>query len=213
IFSSAHPPLLRWKVVPGAAKYQVGFSSRPYFATVEKWYDAADNRWQVPDDVWRAQPEGELFWTVRTIEMSGLSHRPLPLRSIFHASEGSLTTVRPEPGRTAAGNTLLEWKPVAQRAFYLITVRSDGEGRRVIRRYVAARPQLDLRAVDDRLEAGKTYFWRVDALSPSGKLLMSGPPQSFVASPKRKAELRDRRGEVVQLASLGMPSSLSISSP
>jgi hypothetical protein len=208
VFSPDHLPLLRWKVVPGAAKYQVGFSARPYFSSIEKWYDAADNRWQVPQDVWRQQPDGELFWTVRTVEASGLARKPLPMRSIFRAGEGSLTSARPEPARTAAGNTLLEWKPVTQRALYLITLSSDREGTKIIRRYLASQPQIDLRAVDDRLDAGKTYFWRVDALSSSGKVILSGPPQSFVAAPKRKAALRDQRGQVVQLASLGMPAEL-----
>src|SRR5262249_21973208 len=63
-------------------------------------------------------------------------------------------------------------------------------------------------ALDDRLESGKTYFWRVDALSSVGKVIMSGPSQSFVAEPRSKAALRDLRGQFVQLASLGMPAGL-----
>ena len=213
VFSPDQPPLLHWNVVPGAAKYQVGFSARPYFNTIEKWYDAADNRWQVPQDVWRKQADGELFWTVRTVDASGLARKPLPMRSIFRAVEGSLTSARTEPARTSEGNTLLEWKPVTQHAFYLITLSSDREGTKIIRRYLSSQPQIDLRAVDDRLEAGKTYFWRVDALASSGKIIMSGPPQSFVAVPRRKTALRDQRGQVVQLASLGMPAGFGMAAP
>jgi hypothetical protein len=213
IFSSDHPPLLRWKVVPGAAKYQIGFSAHPYLASITKWYDATDNRWQVPQDVWREQPDGELFWTVRTVEASGTARKPLPMRSIVRATAGSLTSVRPEPGRTAAGNTLLEWKPVTQRAFYLITVSADREGTKIIRRYLSVQPEIDLRALDNRFEPGKTYFWRVEALSTSGKLIMSGPPQSFVAAPRNKAALHDLHGQLLQVASLGMPAGLIMPTP
>src|SRR5262249_46312936 len=213
VFSPDHPPLLHWKIVPGAAKYQVGFSAHPYFSSIEKWYDITDNRWQVPDDVWRDQPDGEFFWTVRTIEATGLARKPLPMRSIFRAAARSLTSARPEPARTDAGNTLLEWKPLTQRAFYRITLSADREGTKIIRRYLSSQPQIDLRAVDDRLEPGRNYFWRVAALSTSGKVIMTGPPQSFVAVPRRKAALRDARGQVVQLASLGMPANLGMPAP
>ena len=209
IFPSDHPPLLHWKVVPGAAKYQIGFSARPYFLSISKWYDVTDNRWQVPEDVWREQADGQLFWTVRTVEASGMARKPLPMRSIVHGVVGSLTSTHPEPGRTAAGNTLLEWQPVSQHAFYLVTVSTDREGTKIIRRYLSAQPQIDLRAVDSRLEPGKTYFWRVDALSSSGKVIMSGPAQSFVAAPRSKAALRDLHGQMLQLASLGMPAGFS----
>jgi hypothetical protein len=206
-FSPDNPPLLRWAPVPGAAKYQVGFSSQAHLATIEKWYDTTDNRWPVPGDVWRHQPEGELFWTVRTVEASGVTRKPLPMRSIFRTGEGGLTSVRATPGRTAAGNTLLEWKPVGQQALYMVTVSSDPGGLKIIRRYLTNSPQVDLRAVDRRLDAGKTYYWKVDALSPSGRLLMYGPTQSFVAAAGPKA-LRQANGELLQLASLAIPATL-----
>ena len=207
-FSPEKPPLLRWAPVPGAAKYQVGFSSQAHLATIEKWYDTTDNRWQVPGDVWRDQPEGELFWTVRTVETSGVARKPLPMRSIFRTTEGGLTSVRATPGRTAAGNTLLEWKPVGKQALYMVTVSSDPGGLRIIRRYLTNSPQIDLRAVDRRLDAGKTYYWKVDAFSPSGRLLMYGPAQSFIAGAGPKAALRRANGELLQLASLAIPAAL-----
>src|SRR5215472_8597777 len=207
-FSPEKPPLLRWAPVPGAAKYQVGFSSQAHLATIEKWYDTTDNRWQVPGDVWRDLPEGELFWTVRTVETSGVARKPLPMRSIFRTTEGGLTSVHATPGRTAAGNTLLEWKPVGKQALYMVTVGSDPGGLRIIRRYLTNSPQVDLRAVDRRLDAGKTYYWKVDALSSNGRLLMYGPTQSFIAAAGPKAALRQANGELLQLASLAIPAAL-----
>src|SRR5262249_14978558 len=53
------PPLLRWAPVPGAAKYQVGFSSQPYLATVTSWVDVNGNEWRVPAAVWNTLEEGE----------------------------------------------------------------------------------------------------------------------------------------------------------
>jgi hypothetical protein len=138
------------------------------------------------------------------VEISGVARKPLPMRSIFRSTEGGLTAAHATPGRTAAGNTLLEWKPVGRQVFYIVTVSSDQDAQKIIRRYLTNMPQVDLRAVDRRLDAGKTYYWRVDALAPSGKLLMNGPPQSFVAGPGPKAALRQASGELLQLASLRM---------
>lgn len=205
MFPSGHPPLLRWAPVPAAAKYQVGFSDRPLFATITKWYEVVDNHWQVPDQVWNKEPEGELFWTVRTVETSGLTRKPVPMRSIFHSPDGSLTATQSAPGRTAAGNTLLEWKPLSKGVFYRVTVSQDRDGKQVVRKYLTSAAQLDLRTIDRGMEPGKTYFWQVDALSSSGRLLISGPQQSFVAGPGPKAALRGKDGEVLQLASLDLP--------
>jgi hypothetical protein len=205
MFSLDHPPLLSWSPVPAAAKYQVGFSTQPYFSTIERWYDSVDNRWQVPSQVWHDLPEGQLYWTVRTVEISGVSRKPLPMRSIYRFPDGVLASTQTAPTKTAAGNTLLAWKPVGAGTFYRVTVSQDRDAKQVVRRYLTAAPQVDLRAIDRGLEPGRTYFWQVDAISSSGRLLMSGPPQSFVAGPGPKAGLRGRDGELIQLASLGMP--------
>lgn len=45
---ASHLPSLLWEPVPGAGKYQVGFSSQPYLGTIRSWFDVVDNRWQVP---------------------------------------------------------------------------------------------------------------------------------------------------------------------
>jgi len=209
VFASDNPPRLLWAPVPGAAKYQVGFSSQPYLATIRTWFDVVDNAWEVPTQTWRSQPEGELYWTVRAIESSGEPRKPLPMRSVYHAAEGGLTSARPVPARTPAGNTLLEWKPAQKNGFYFVTISSDLAATHVIRQYFTADPKLDLRAADRQLIPGTTYYWQVDAIAPNGKLIMSGPVQSFVAEASPKASL-SADGRLVQLASLGIPKSLPV---
>ncbi len=208
-FASDNPPRLLWAPVPGAAKYQVGFSSQPYLTTIRTWFDVVDNAWEVPTQTWRSQPEGELYWTVRAIESSGEPRQPLPMRSVYHVPEGGLTSARPVPARTPAGNTLLEWKPAQKNGFYFITISSDLAATHVIRQYFTAYPKLDLRAADRQLIPGTTYYWQVDAIAPNGKLIMSGPVQSFVAEASPKAGLSGD-GRLVQLASLGIPKSLPV---
>lgn len=207
-FASDNPPRLLWAPVPGAAKYQVGFSSQPFLSTIRTWFDVTDNRWEVPTRTWRSLPEGELYWTVRAIESTGEPRKPLPMRSLYHAPEGGLTAARPVPARTPAGNTLLEWKPAQKNGFYFITISGDFAATDVIRQYLTASPNLDLRAADGKLTPGTTYYWQVDAIDSSGRLLMSGPVQSFVAEVAPKASLSSDR--LVQLASLGIPKSLPV---
>src|ERR1017187_4132012 len=208
-FASDNPPWLLWAPVPGAAKYQVGFSSQPYLSTIRTWFDVGDNRWEVPTRTWRSLPEGELYWTVRAIESSGEPRKPLPMRSVYHIPEGGLTSARPVPARTPAGNTLLEWKPAQKNGFYFVTISSDFAAAHVVRQYLTADPKLDLRAADRQLTPGTKYYWQVDAIASNGKLIMSGPVQSFVAEASPMARLSgDRR--LVQLASLGIPKSLPV---
>ncbi|MGB0043677.1 MAG: IPT/TIG domain-containing protein [Terriglobales bacterium] len=206
-FGGDHPPRLLWAPVPGAAKYQVGFSDQPYLSSVHTWFDAVENRWEVPARIWQSLPEGGLFWTVRAVGSSGDVRRPLPMRSIYHLPEGGLTSVRSVPARTPAGHTLLEWKAALKNGFYYILISTDSDGNHRIRQYLTADPKLDLRAVDGQLSPGTTYYWRVDAITPSGKIVMSGPPQSFVAEIAPKAGL-SANSNLVQLASLGRPLSL-----
>jgi IPT/TIG domain len=208
-FASDNPPRLLWAPVPGAAKYQVGFSSQPFLSTIRTWFDVVDNRWEMPARTWRSLPEGELYWTVRAIESTGEPRKPLPMRSVYHVADGGLTSARPVPARTPAGNTLLVWKPAQKNGFYFVTISSDFAATDVIRQYLTANPKLDLRAADGKLTPGTTYYWQVDAIDSNGRLLMSGPVQSFVAEASPKASLSgDRR--LVQLASLGIPKSLPV---
>ena len=206
-FAADNPPWLLWAPVPGASKYQVGFSTQPYLSTIHTWFDVVDNGWKVPTQTWRSQPEGELYWTVRAIESSGEPRKPLPMRSVYHVPEGGLNPARPVPARTPAGHTLLEWKPVQKNGFYFVTISSDFAATHVIRQYLTADPKLDLRAADRQLIPGTTYYWQVDAIAPNGRLIMSGPVQSFVAEVAPQASLSED-GRRVQLASLGVPKSL-----
>jgi hypothetical protein len=208
-FPSDNPPRLLWAPVPGAAKYQVGFSNQPYLGTIRNWFNVADNQWEIPTRTWRSLPEGEIYWTVRAIESSGEPRKPLPMRSVYHVPEGGLTSVRPVPARTVAGHTLLQWKPalVQKSGFYFVTISSDYAATNIIRQYLTADPNLDLRVADRKLTPGTTYYWQVAAIAANGTLLMSGPVQSFVAEPSPQTSLTgDRR--LVQLASLRVPEAL-----
>ena len=205
-FTAADPPSFLWTPVPGAEKYQVGFTDQPYLSTVSQWFDVEDNRWDVPAKVWQGLPVGALYWTVRTIDSNGVSRKPLPLRSIYHAADGGLSAMQATPGRTAAGHTLLAWKPGIENGFYFVTISRDFAGTQIVRQYLTKDPQLDLRAVEARLLAGTTYYWQVDAISPSGQLLFSGPVQSFVAQPGPGPQSRlQTAAKPVLLASLGAP--------
>ena len=208
-FATGDPPRLLWAPVPGAAKYQVGFSDQPYSSSIRTWFDVVENEWEVPAQVWKSLPEGELFWTVRVVESTGAAHKPLPMRSIYRSPDGGLASVRPVPAKTAAGHTLLEWKPALENGFYYVLISRDPDGSHPIREYLTAEPKLDLRAVDGRLTPGTTYFWRVDAIAPGGKTVMTGPAQSFVAEVVPKASL-GANSNLVQLASLGRPLSLPV---
>lgn len=203
-FGAGDPPRLLWAPVPGAAKYQVGFSDQPYLSSIRTWFDAVENEWQVPPQTWKILPEGELFWTVRVVDSTEAAHKPLPMRSIYRVPQAGLTPVHAVPGKTSAGHSLLEWTPALRNGFYFVVISRDLDGMQPIRRYLTKDPRLDLRAVDGQLTPGTMYYWRVDAIDPSGKLVMTGPAQSFVAEVVSKAGLSED-ASLVQLASLGRP--------
>lgn len=207
-FSSDAPPRLLWAPVPGAMKYQVGFSDQPYLATIRTWYDVVDNSWEVPARIWNDLREGQLYWTVRAIETSGTPRKALPMRSIYHAPADGLAPLHPTPARTSAGNTLLEWKPILPFAFYYVVVSSDEDGEHPVRQYLTTNPNVDLRALDRQLTPGTTYYWRVNALTPNGNLFMSGQPHTFVAQimPRAAAEYP----YLPQFASLAAPDALPV---
>lgn len=103
VFAFDAPPHLLWAIVPGALKYQVGFSAQPYFSTIVKWFDVTENQWQVPGDVWRGLPEGKLYWTVRTVDDSGEPRKPLPMRVIYRSPQGKQNSPGPSAMRPARG--------------------------------------------------------------------------------------------------------------
>jgi len=201
------PPRLLWAPVPGAMKYQIGISTEPYLSSIQTWFDSVDNRCQIPADLWRTLPEGQLYWTVRAVDTSGQSRKPLPLRSIYHEPAGSLAPAQPAPSRTAEGHTLLQWKPATNGGFYFVTISSDLAETHIVRRYLTADPKLDLRAAERQLLPGTTYYWQVDAIASNGRLILSGPVESFVAQATPQSKLSPPPGAVL-LASLARPGSL-----
>ena len=206
-FAADDPPRLLWAPVPGAMKYQVGFSTEPHLSSIQTWFDSVDNRCEVPADLWRDLPEGELYWTVRIVDTSGQPRKPLPLRSVYREPAGSLAPPQPAPSRTPAGHTLLEWKPAAKSSFYFVTISSDLAATHIVRRYLTADPKLDLRAAERQLLPGTTYYWQVDAIASDGRLILSGPVQSFVAQATPQSKLSPPPSAVL-LASLARPGSL-----
>ena len=191
LFLADAAPKLRWTIVPGADKYQVGFSSKPYFSSVSRWYDVRDTSWQVPDDVWSKLPPGTLYWTVRAVELSGEARRPALLRSIVRTRKDALTATTAQPKAARSGAPLLEWQPLDEPAYYRVTLSSDAEFANVIRRYLTRAASVDLRVARTKMQAGQTYYWRVEAFTADGHWLLTGPRHSFVAPPgARAARLR-----------------------
>jgi IPT/TIG domain len=177
---SSRSPNLLWAPVPVAAKYQVGFSTRPYFSTVTEWHDVTDNHWIVPPDVWGTLPEGELYWTVRVVEMSGTTRKPLPMRMILRAPADALTAVSRRAGLTPQGNPLIEWHGFSGKHLYLVTISLDPEGTQLVRRYLTSQPRVDLRALKGKLQPDTSYFWRVDAIARDGRTILAGTPQLLI---------------------------------
>jgi hypothetical protein len=89
VFDANEAPHLLWAIVPGAMRYQVGFSSQPYLSTIGEWFDVTENQWEVPAEIWQSLPQGELYWTVRTVDTSGEPRRPLPMRVLYRGQEGA----------------------------------------------------------------------------------------------------------------------------
>ncbi len=200
--SPEEPPQLRWAPVPGIAKYEVGFSSEPYLPSVKQWYEATTNEWNVPLEVWRLLSDGPIYWTVRSREMTGQWRRPLPMRLLWRFPATALAAPAARPGTSPQGDPVLQWTGIQGQYFYRITVSADRQGLRVLRRYLTARPQLDLRALRGQLRPAETYYWVVEALDPEGRTILTGPVQSFVvaASPSSR-RLRPAQAPRLVLAS------------
>jgi len=201
-FSPDSPPRFRWAMVPGAAKYQVGFSTQPFFNTVERWYDAYDVQWQAPKDVWAGLPDGELYWTVRVVEVSGETRKPLPMRRIWKLPQGALLPTG-NPAKTSSGAILLAWQGLKAQAVYRVTISRDAAGTQIVRRYFSSTPSIDLHSIQTSLQPGETYFWQVEAFSPEGYRFLVSPRQSFVL-PAASGAMKPRFTPY-QVAALGPP--------
>lgn len=200
-FLSTQPPVLRWVPVPGAARYQVGFASEPFFGRVRHWHDVGSTEWAVPDRLWNDLPEGEIYWTVRVVEISGEARRPLPMRRIVRVPSGALQAAQAAPARTTSGSALLEWRGLSGSSVYRVTISRDAEGRDVVKRFLTRDPKLDLRAIQTLLKPGETYYWEADAFTPRGRAILAGPRQSFVAG-DLTGQLPAPRGFTSEIASL-----------
>lgn len=193
-FRADAPPFLWWAPVPGAMKYQVGFATDPYFISIQKWYDVNDNEWQTPNNVWQGLPDGQLYWTVRTIDDSELPRKPRPMRSILKFAADTLRSVSSTLAVTSAGNPLLKWSGLTMRTYYRISLSESTDFTTPLRRYLTSEPQLDLRALRGKLNPGEIYYWKVDAIAPDGGVILEGAPQNFVAPANSQARFAEPAG-------------------
>jgi hypothetical protein len=180
-FAATAAPVFTWSPVPGAVRYQVGFANEPYLSAVTEWFDVDDNRWAMPLADWQKLPSGSFYWTVRAIDSHGITRNPMPLRPIMRGEENVMKTLSLKPARNSAGHLQLEWTRSEEQGFYFVTISNDFEGNDVVRQYLTSDAQLDLRAIEGKLEAGKTYYYEVDRISTTGERLSTGQMQSFVA--------------------------------
>src|SRR5262249_53399654 len=198
-YTPQQTPVLRWTIAPGAAKYQVGFSTQPFFRTVTQWHEVDDTHWQIPATIWGALPEGELFWTVRVVETSGEMRKPALMRRIYRVAGDALTHVIATGADAQSSGEMLLWQglrteppagqsvtrtagqtiPQTTQVIYRATITRDAEGRLILRRFLTDKPQLDLRSIQSKFSAGENYYWRVEAFSNSGHLILAGTRHVF----------------------------------
>lgn len=204
-FAPDAPPLLRWAIIPGAAGYQVGFSTKPSFDAVDEWHDVDDTQWRVPERIWNRLPEGELYWTVRVIETSGQTREPALMRRIWRVPSGALNPTSGAPLRSSAGTVLPQWQPLKGQVVYRATVSRDFDGKDIVRRFVVSQPRADLRGIEGLLQPGQTYYWWVEAYSFVGRPVIAGPRQTFVAQAAPHPE-EPFRAVKYEATSLSVPS-------
>ncbi len=199
-------PEFRWVPVPGIGEYQVGFATEPYLSEIKSWHSVGDNAWKVPEDVWRELPDGEIYWTVRAVEMSGAVRRPLPMRLLLRVPDDALKSTRARPAFTPQGNPLLEWNGFSGWHLYRVTVSSDLAAEHVIRRYLTDKPQIDLRALKGKLDPGQTYYWSVELLGSDGQTILTGPANELtVLSPPQSRKTPLHRARLLSVASMPSP--------
>jgi hypothetical protein len=187
VYGETIEPVLRWTPVPGASKYQVGFSTSPHFDQVLDWQETNDSSWRIPNELWKKLPDGELYWTVRSVDMSGIIRKPAPMRSLWHMPTGALQASRTEPRSSRRGSLLLEWNALRAKVLYLVNVSSDPDGTTVLRRYLTDLSEADLYALQSSLTPGQTYYWQVEAVTPEHRSIMTGPRQTFTLPTQARA--------------------------
>lgn len=199
-FTVAEPPTFSWSPVPGAVRYQVGFAASPFFSALKEWFDVDENHWAIPLADWQSLPTGSFYWTIRAIDVHGIARDPLPLRRIVRGEENVMSLLTRKSLRNSTGHLQLAWTHSEEQGYYFVTISRDFEGNDVVRQYLTSDPQVDLRAVEGRLEPGLTYYFEVDRLSLTGELLSTGRRQSFAAEPGREGHSLNRGSQPVLLA-------------
>jgi hypothetical protein len=201
-------PQLRWTMVPGAMRYQIGFSTQPFFNTITQWHDVTATEWQVPPDVWTTLPEGELWWTARVVETSGNTRQPAALRRIWRLAPGAL---RPTALTVPTGTTVLEWQPIRAAVIYRVTITSDLAGKLVLKRFATANSKLDVKKLGDKFQPGVLYYWRIEAFNLKGRLISTSERYNFLPRPagtsylQQVEQMKWQFAWAEQAASLGLP--------
>ena len=195
-FTADTAPLLQWAPVPGADRYQVGFATDPFYNSISRWYDVIGDEWRVPQNVWQALPQGQLYWTVRAVEISGETRKPLPLRTIWKFSADVL-----EPSATLTdGEVGFAWRPMPGNVLYRVSISRNADGSNVVRRFLTRSSRLELRSLS-LPNSGSPYYWQVEVFSGDGYEVLASSPQTFqVPAPKQSSR---RRSFAYQIASAG----------
>jgi len=195
-FPADSPPLLQWAPVPGADRYQVGFATAPFFNSVDRWYDVTGTEWQLPLRVWLELPQGELYWTVRAVEISGETRKPLPMRTMWRFAADVL-----QPSATLTdGAVTFAWRPMPENVIYRVSISQNPDGTNAKRRFLTRAPRLEVRSLS-LPNSGSPYFWQVEVFSPDGYEVLASRPQTLPI-PSGKQSSR-KRSYAYQVASAG----------
>jgi hypothetical protein len=178
-FTANSLPLLQWALIPGADHYQVGFATQPFYNSVEHWHDTTATEWRVPEKIWQEWPEGQLYWTVRVVDISGDTRRPAPMRSLWKLP--ATTALQPLAATPDATGISLSWQPLQGKVLYRVSITRNQAGTEVVKQFLTRSAKFYVRSNRLGLRAGQTYFWQVEALSGAGYSIVKSPVQSFVA--------------------------------
>jgi hypothetical protein len=198
-FSSNSLPLLQWALIPGADHYQVGLATQPFYGSVEHWYDTTKTEWRVPENMWKQLPEGQLYWTVRVVDISGDTRRPAPMRSLWKLQASPL---QPAKATNDDSGILFTWQPLQGKVLYRVSISRNQDGSQVIQQFLARSAKFHLASKRLSLQPGQTYFWQVEVLSSTGSPIVKSSVQSFVAPAPSPPSARSR-SRPYQIAAMG----------
>src|SRR5947207_1453769 len=149
-FSSNSSPLLQWALIPAADHYQVGLATEPFYNSVDHWYDVNATEWRVPQKIWHALPEKQLYWTVRVMDISGDTRKPAPLRAIWRLPE--MPALQPLVETREGAGIFLTWQALQDNLVYRVAISRNQDGTDLVRRFLTRDPKIYVRA--DRLALG-----------------------------------------------------------